>query len=197
MPKRTFLDGSEKKSHANLHFGISAGDYTVNPASPLVLTTEQHALIGETVEILGWTDHTMIETAERLDKQIADRMRRSTTVPNAVAHWAYAIKNHQNIPSEIARLVDIADKERNKIAKDRNDFIHVLFAGDYAAPGVFQPGVQTTSAIRLRTGEKRPTGELRELRDRAATLSCLIAHIDHCMKSSEPSPWRDTVRPLI
>jgi hypothetical protein len=64
----------------------------MKPACPLALTTEQHTLIGETVEILGWTDHTMIETAERLDKQIADRMRRSTTVPHAVAHWAYAIK---------------------------------------------------------------------------------------------------------
>jgi len=67
-------------------------------------------------EILGWTDHTMIETAERLDSSVADRMRRSTTVPVAVAYWSYAIKNRQNIPSELARLVDFAAKERNKIA---------------------------------------------------------------------------------
>ena len=58
----------------------------MEPASPLQLTAEQHRLIGEMVEILGWTDHTMIETVERLDQQTADRMRCSITVPNAVAH---------------------------------------------------------------------------------------------------------------
>jgi hypothetical protein len=144
------------------------------------------------VEILGWTDHTMIETAERLDSSAADRMRRSTTVPTAVAYWSYAIKNRQNIPSELGRLVDLAAKERNRIAIDRDDFIHALFTGKFAAVlGHMAPGYQTTA------GATRSTSEIQELRDRAAMLSCLVAHIDHCMKSDDPSPWLDMVRSLL
>ena len=170
----------------------------MEPASPLQLTAEQHRLIGEMVEILGWTDHTMIETAERLDSSAADRMRRSITVPAAVAYWSYAIKNRQNIPSELGRLVDLAAKERNRIAIDRDEFIQALFTGAFAVVlGHMAPGYQTTTVAGISTGATRSTSEIQELRDRAATLSCLVAHIDHCMKSDDPSPWLDVVRSLL
>ena len=88
----------------------------------------------------------MIETAERLDSSAADRMRRSITVPAAVAYWSYAIKNRHNIPSELGRLVDIAAKERNKIAIDRDEFIHALFTGAFAVVlAHMAPGYQTTT----------------------------------------------------
>ena len=64
----------------------------MEPASPLLLAAGKHRLLGEIAEIFGWTDHTMIETAERLDSSAADKMRRSITVPAAVAYWSYAIK---------------------------------------------------------------------------------------------------------
>jgi hypothetical protein len=170
----------------------------MEPASPLLLAAGKHRLLGELAEILGWTDHTMIETAERLDSSAADRMRRSTTVPTAVAYWSYAIKNRQNIPSELGRLVDLAAKERNRIAIDRDDFIHALFTGKFAAVlGHMAPGYQTTKVAGISTGATRSTSEIQELRDRAAMLSCLVAHIDHCMKSDDPSPWLDMVRPLL
>ena len=155
----------------------------MEPASPLLLAAGKHRLLGEVAEILGWTDHTMIETAERLDSSAADRMRRSTTVPAAVAYWSYAIKNRQNIPSELGRLVDLAAKERNRIAIDRDDFIHALFTGKFAAVlGHMAPGYQTTTVAGISTGATRSTSEIQELRDRAAMLSCLVvAHIDHCM----------------
>ncbi len=79
----------------------------MEPASPLLLAAGKHKLLGEIAEILGWTDHTMVETAERIDQQAAEKMRRST-IPVAVAWWSYTIKNHQNVPSELKRLVDIA-----------------------------------------------------------------------------------------
>jgi hypothetical protein len=169
----------------------------MEPASPVLLAAGKHRLLGEMAEILGWTDHTMIETAERLDSSAADRIRRSTTVPTAVAYWSYAIRNRQNIPSDLARLVDLAAKERNKIAIDRDDFIHALFTEDFAVPGHMAPGYQTTTAAGISTGATRSTSEIQELRDRAATLSCLVAHIDHCMKSDDPSPWLDMVRSLL
>ena len=166
----------------------------MEPASPLLLAAGKHKLLGEIAEILGWTDHTMIETAERIDQQAAEKMRRST-IPVAVAWWSYTIKNHQNVPSELKRLVDIAHKERNKIAKDRDDFIHALFTGTFAVVlGHMAPGYQTTTVAGISRGATRSTSEIQELRDRGAMLSCLVAHIDHCMKSDDPSPWLDVVR---
>ena len=164
----------------------------MEPASPLLLAAGKHRLLGEMAEILGWTDHAMIETAERLDSSAADRMRRSITVPAAVAYWCYTIKNCRNTPSELGRLVDLAAKERNRIAIDRDEFIHALFTGKFAVVlGHLAPGYKTT------TGATRSTSEIQELRDRAATLSCLVAHIDHCLKSDDPSPWLDMVRSLL
>ncbi len=167
----------------------------MEPASPLLLAAGKHSLLGEIAEILGWTDHTMIETAERLDSSAADRMRRSFTVPAAVAYWSYAIKNRQNIPSELGGLVDLAAKERNRIARDRDEFIHALLTGQVAVVlGHMAPGYQTTTVAGISRGATRSTSEIQELRDRGAMLSCLVAHIDHCMKSDDPSPWLDVVR---
>jgi hypothetical protein len=49
---------------------------------------------------------------------------------------------------EIGTLILDAEREIKEVAKDRNDFIHALFAGDYAAAGYMGPGYQTTSAKR-------------------------------------------------
>jgi hypothetical protein len=98
----------------------------------------------------------------------------------------------------LGRLVDLAAKERNRIAIDRDDFIHALFTGKFAAVlGHMAPGYQTTKVAGISTGATRSASEIQELRDRAAMLSCLVAHIDHCMKSDDPSPWLDMVRPLL
>ena len=170
----------------------------MEPASPLLLAGGKHRLLGEMVEILGWTDRIMIETAERLDSSTADRMRRSTTVPTAVAYWSYAIKKRLNLPSELGRLVDLAAKERNKIAIDQDDYIHALFTGKFAAVlAHMAPDYPKTTVAGISAGATRSTSEIQELRDRAAMLSCLVAHIDHSMKSDDPSPWLDVVRPLL
>jgi hypothetical protein len=86
----------------------------MEPASPLLLAAGKHRLLGELAEILGWTDHTMIETAERLDSSAADRMRRSITVPAAVAYWSYAIKNRQNIPQSWAGLLILPQRKETE-----------------------------------------------------------------------------------
>jgi hypothetical protein len=145
----------------------------MEPAYPLVLTDQGHALVGEMVEIIELADHTMIETVGRLDEPAADRMKRSTDVKYSIATWSYAVKGCNKSP-DVAKLVDLAVRERKEIAENRNDFVHSLSTGGYAA---------------------RSISELEALRDRAASLSCLIAHIDHCMKSGDPSPWLERVRP--
>lgn len=39
----------------------------MKPARPLVLTKEEHALLGELVEIMGLTEHMLIESVARFD----------------------------------------------------------------------------------------------------------------------------------
>jgi len=46
-----------------------------------------------------------------------------------------------------------------EVAEIRNDFIHAMFTGDYA-DDYFEPGYQTTSATRIKSGKTRPTSEL-------------------------------------
>jgi hypothetical protein len=147
----------------------------MEPPYPLVLSDLGHTLIGETVEIIELADHIMIETVARLDQPAADRMKRSTDVKYSIAMWSYAVKGCNKSP-DVAKLVDLAVRERKEIAENRNDFVHSLSTGHYVA---------------------RSISELEALRDRAATLSCLIAHIDHCLKSSDPSPWLETISPLL
>jgi hypothetical protein len=48
---------------------------------------------------------------------------------------------------------------------------------DYVEAGYFEPGIQTTSARRSKTGKSRSTGDLQGIRDRAAKLSRLIDQI--------------------
>src|ERR1700680_3611259 len=174
----------------------------MEPAYPLVLTNQEHALIGELVEIMGLADDIMIRTVARLlnvDRPAANKIMGSTNVRDNAAIWAHAIRNRINNP-KVAAHVAIAEGEMKDIAEIRNDFIHALFTGDYAEPGYMAPGYQTTSATRIKSGKTRPTSELQAARDRAATLSCLIAHIDHCTLQSGdrgPSPWLEKLGPLL
>lgn len=146
----------------------------MEPAYPLVLTDLGHQLIGEIVEILELSDHIMVETVERLDPPAVERMKRFTDVNYSLAMWSYAVKGHVTSP-DVKKLVDIAVREGKEIAGSRNDLVHSLSTGDYAA---------------------RSISELEALRDRAATLSCLIAHIDHCTMDDNrgPSPWLERLK---
>ncbi len=91
--------------------------------------------------------------------------------------------------------IDVA-KEIEDFAKERNDFVHALFTGNYVSAGYASPGFQTTSARRSKTGRLRPTTDLPVIRDRAARLSCLVAHVDYCIRqpaSATRSAWAQTV----
>jgi hypothetical protein len=168
----------------------------LEPAYPLALTTSQHALIGETVEILGMTDHIMMETVKPLDQHAVSRMR-GGNVPTVISIWAKAVRG-ATAETDLLKLVDFTERERKEIADARNDFIHGLFIGNYVSAGYVSPGYQTTSVVPFRSGKgPRQTSELEALRERAALVSCVVAHIDHRLKSNDPSPWLDRVKPLL
>jgi hypothetical protein len=79
--------------------------------------------------------------------------------------------------AQIAALLPDAEREIREVAEDRNDFVLALFEGDYVDAGYFEPGIQTTSARRSKTGKSRSTDDLQGIRNRAAKLSCLIDQI--------------------
>jgi hypothetical protein len=144
----------------------------MKPARPLVLTKEEHALLGELVEIMGLTEHMLIESAARFDPAASQKIRQLTAKPQA-ALWAKVIRRRVKDP-KIAALIPDAKKELEAVAEERNDFIHALFTGNYAAPGYVAPGYQTTSATRSKTGKKRPTSDLRAIRDRSADKNAIF-----------------------
>jgi hypothetical protein len=146
----------------------------MEPARPLVLTKEEHALLGELVEIMGLTEQMLIESAARFDAMAAGKIRQATATPQA-ALWAKAITGHAKDP-KIAALIPVAQKELVAVADERNDFIHAIYTNDYVDDYV-EPGYQTTSVTRSKTGTSRPTSDLQAIRDRAAKLSCQIAQI--------------------
>jgi hypothetical protein len=151
------------------------GEIDMDPARPLVLTREEHALLGELVEIMGLTEAILAETADRFDAAAAAKIRGLTAKPQAEV-WARAVRSKARDP-QILGQIDAAEKEIGEVAEERNDFIHALFEGDYVEAGYVEPGYQTTSATRSKTGRKRPVSDLAAIRHRAAALSCLVKQI--------------------
>jgi DNA-binding transcriptional LysR family regulator len=146
----------------------------VKPARDLVLTKEQHILLGELVEIMGQIDHMQADSAERFDPSVAKRIRGLTSGQTA-APWARLLKAQAKDQATV-NLISSAENEINAVAEERNAFIHALYTNDWA-DGYAEPGYQTTSATRSKTGTTRSTSQLESIRDRAAKLSCLIGQI--------------------
>jgi hypothetical protein len=173
----------------------------MEPAYPIVLTSEQHALLGEIVEIMGQTDNILLGTVARLlnvDKSAAREIMGSTRIENNVSIWGRVVRDRFSSP-EVSSLVLVAATQISDLARRRNDFIHALYTNDYA-DGYVQPGYQTTTATRIRSGRSRPTSDLQSTRELAATVSCLVAHVDHQATTSEdrgPSPWLERLGSLL
>jgi hypothetical protein len=141
----------------------------------LVLTRDEHAMLGELVEIMGLIESMLIKSAVRVDP-VASRKIQNTAAGGLGRLWAKAISGRVS-DAQIAALIPHAERELKEVAENRNDFVHALFEGDYVERGYVEPGYQATSARRSKTGKTRPTSDLQSIRDRAATLSCLVEQI--------------------
>jgi hypothetical protein len=157
------------------------GKPRIEPAQPLVLTNDQHATLGELAEIMGLIESMLIKSAARIDGAASRKIQKAPGAGAQGQIWVNAIGGRVSDP-KIAALIPDAEREIKEVAEDRNDFIHALFAGDYAAAGYMKPGYQTTSAKRNRTGKSRSTGDLQSIRDRAAKLSSLIDQIARAIR---------------
>jgi hypothetical protein len=152
--------------------------FAMEPAYDLVLTQDEHALIGEAVEIMGRADEIMLQMIARLRGM--DRQKAAKIVAKGVKEKARELRNairYHSSDSEILRVADLAAKEMKTVAVLRNAFIHALFEGDYVEPGYVEPGYQTTSATHIRSQETKAVSDLSALREDAALLSCLMAHL--------------------
>jgi hypothetical protein len=141
----------------------------------LVLTRDQHATLGELVEIMGLIESLMIKSAALVDSGASKKIAGAMGGKQGQL-WAQAV-NGRVIDHQMASLVPSAEKEMEEVAEDRNGFIHALFENDYVERGYVEPGYQTTSAWRSKTGARRPTSDLQAIRDRAANLCCLVEQI--------------------
>jgi hypothetical protein len=106
----------------------------INPAQSLVLTHEEHALLGDLVEIMGLIEGMLIESVARVDPITSARLRKLPAGPQAKL-WADALIGRVS-DSTISSLIPSALLELRHIAEDRNDFVHALYEGDYVQAGL-------------------------------------------------------------
>ncbi len=78
-----------------------------------------------------------------------------------------------------------------ELVRGRNDFVHAVFLlhATFAAPAMRPP--PRVMATRVRSGTKKPAEELAKVRDRAAKVSRMMAHVDWLVHGkASPSPWQ-------
>jgi hypothetical protein len=100
----------------------------IEPARPLVLTRDQHALLGELVEIVGQIEGMLIQSAEKIDAVASAKLKGLTATPQAKL-WAEMVGAPVS-NSELSTLILAARDELIRLAEDRNDFIHALYKGE-------------------------------------------------------------------
>jgi hypothetical protein len=173
----------------------------MEPAYHIPLSKDEFALLGELTAIIGLVDEEMTVLVQELlgvERGAANVVMGSTKISDNTAIWASIIAENTS-DEDLLWLVKHADIEVQKVSEGRNDFVHAIFEmkeGPFDS-SVFDPAVfhvSETVARRVRRVNERPVCDLKDVRDRAARLSCLVAHISHLVRN-EPSPWQDKLDP--
>jgi len=172
----------------------------MQPAFTILLNAEQCQHLGELTIILGQVDELMVRTiTDMLDvpRETANVIMGSSKVADNSTIWSKLIRDRYTDP-DLLRYVDFALKEIQEVSAGRNDFIHAYFALaslSGSGPLIEMPGglheyaphpdnASKPIAVRIKTGKRTAIAGIKPLRDRAAHLSCLVAHI-----------WDQTSRP--
>lgn len=200
----------------------------MDPAYQIVLSDAQLAILGEITVILGQIDEEMIRTVSGLigaDRETAQAVMGSTRMENNSDIWSRLIQLRNKDNLDILWAVGHAMSEFPAVQQGRNDFIHADFGvetvavlGDgtevkistgrhyetYRRPTGERVILGFTGPIvakRIRSGRKTPIAELHTLRDQAARLSCLVAHIGWAVSVGQgkphTSPWHDRLAPTL
>lgn len=181
----------------------------MNPAYDVPLDSTQYALLGELTVALGQVDEIMIRTVTRLlnvDREAANLIMGSSKVADNSGIWKEVIRNRTQ-DLDILWLVTHATAEIAGVSKDRNDFIHLWFekiqqdawGGAWGKSWGGSWSKAVPSVRRVRKAAFRPVADLQAVKDRAARLSCVVAHIDYLLSDErgEPSPWLEKISPPL
>lgn len=200
----------------------------MDPAYQIVLSDAELAILGEVTVILGQIDEEMIRTVSGLinaDRATTEAVMGSTKTQNNSEIWSRLVRLRNKGNLDILWAVQDAMTEFPAVQQGRNDFIHADFAVETVA--VLDDGKEVrisagrghttyrdasgarvvigatgpVVAKRIRSGRRTPIAGLHALRDRAARLSCLVAHIGWAVSVGQgklhTSPWHDRLAPTL
>lgn len=165
---------------------------------PIPLTAEEFRLIGELCAVQGQIEQMMILVVSKLLDVSVDLCRNimgSTAIANNTKIWSDVIESKSG-KQWMKDVSKIALTDIKNIAEGRNDFVHAVFGWDAADDALgMSPGVPATVrgptiAVRIRSRKWRPISDLPGVREEAARVSRMIAHVHWGLTGDEPSPWR-------
>ena len=196
----------------------------VQPAYLIPLTPENLALLGELVVILGQIEEDMVQGVSGLilaDRPTTEKVMGASKMGNKAEIWRALIKLKHKDNSALHQWVDYAFQQLSDLSQDRNDFVHANWQHIVRVSHMTENrGLEHLTEVHMRlSGDREPspnprgiarriqnfsktrTGEeLQQVRDKPASLSCVIAHITHCIATGKGpdarSPWRDKLPPL-
>jgi hypothetical protein len=184
----------------------------MDPAYQIPLPPKDLALLGELTAIMGQIDEEMtalVAILLQVDRDAANVIMGSSKVADNAAIWTNVIRNRSE-NEDLLWLVEHANSEIGKVSEGRNDFIHAVFENllmpapvlyDSRGFGFTQGGFRTidVEARRVRKKKRRSVTELQSVRDQAARLSCLVAHITHlaCGFPADSSAWLERLGPTL
>jgi hypothetical protein len=178
----------------------------MKPAYHISLSAADKRLIADISAIqtqIEWLMRLTIQHLLKIKPATALKIMGSSSITTNAEIWIYAIRDiHQK--DEVKTWAEYAFTQMKEMAKGRNDFLHTLygFATNGAPQGdisflyghrIFKRHTKLPKrAVRVRTSVEVFLNDLKKVRDHAAYLSLVFAHIQ-----SETSPHPDEHSPWL
>lgn len=183
---------------------------TRTAAFHIPLTNEQAQMLGEICAIQGQIEHVMLLTVSEL-LSVGDSAARSilgsTTLANNSDIWLRTVQQRLAKYPDLVAVAEAVSSELSALVQGRNDYIHAVFG--YAAQDSFGMYVNFGAAeaerkfhgvgvaARVRNDKQRPLEEIESVRDKAARLSRMVAHVYYAHLNlrggnGPVSPWQGT-----
>ncbi len=177
----------------------------MKPAYHISLTAPEKRVIAEIAAIQTQIDWIIRITVQRLldvSPATAQRIVGSTVLKTNAEIWIKVVREKHR-SHEARQWAELAFAETAAISKGRNDFLHTLFGiegNPETGPVSFLLGhtkrpltrLRSRKAIRASTSKEVDLSSLYEVRNEAAHLSCVFAHVEWLTHIEERgrSPWQ-------
>ena len=183
----------------------------MEPPYQIPLTDSGLKMIGEVCVLQGqieWLMQSSFKRVSGLPDSVTRKVLGSTNLQVNLQIWIDILYHYRFVSPHVPLdWAEIAIERANELIGGRNDFIHGIFGHSHD----FDTDIGTYSFFHLRrstsrekhdvrpammksrTGEMKPLEDLATVRDRAAGLAVIMAHIEHCATAGAPSPWQETL----